>query len=338
MGAVLNRRTVLSLAFGSVAGGVVACSRDGQQPIPTGGGQESEPGALPVTIEHVHGATTIEAPPRRIAAIGLGDADVLLALGVVPVLVGVWNGSTDDGVGEWARPLVKGTSPVPLRNATTGFDLEPIVAARPDLIVAVNNAINESRYALLTKIAPTVLHAAGQVDWSLPWKEVTTRIGAAVGLPARAAAEVAEINDLFARVRSEHPSWAGRTASLARVLGGGTLRVFSPDSGRGQLLTELGFRPAPSIAGRFGDSFYVDIAAENVPSIDADLLVIDNYDQARDQLDKLAVFQAVPSVRESRMIGLNPIVSDAVSMPNSLTIPFIVEDVLAQISRTPLGG
>ena len=36
------------------------------------------------------------------------------------------------------------------------------------------------------------------------------------------------------------------------------------------------------------------------------------------------------------MIGLDPVASDAVSMPNSLTIPYVVDDLLDRISRTPL--
>ena len=339
MGAVLNRRAALVLGFMSLAGSAAACSSDGPESTDTtGSASTAEPGAMPVTIEHLYGSTTVPAAPRRVAAVGLGDADVLLALGVVPVLVPVWKGSTDDGVGEWAEPLLGGAAPVPLQNATTQFDLEPIAAARPDLIVAVNNAIDESVYTRLSRIAPTVLHAAGQTDWSLPWKEVTTRIGTAVGLPARAAAEVRKVDDLFARARSEHSGFADRTAALVRVLDGGTLRVFSPDSGRGQLLTELGFRPAAGVSDGFGDSFYLDVAPENLARVDPDLLVVDNYDKARPTLDSSQIFQSLPVVRESRVIGLDPVVSDAVSMPNPLTIPYIVEDLLTRISRTSVRG
>jgi iron complex transport system substrate-binding protein len=336
MASSLSRRAVLSLGFVTVAGAAVGCSSGASE---TGTAVDSvgaaEPGALPVTLVHVHGSTTITSAPQRVAAVGLGDADVLLALGVVPVLVPVWTGSTADGVGEWARPLLGGAAPVPLQNATTDFDLEPIAAARPDVIIAVNNAIDEATYAKLSEIAPTVLHAAGQTDWALPWKEVTTRIGAAVGLPGRAAAEVKEVEDLFARVRAEHPGFAARTAALVRVLDG-TLRVFSPDSGRGQLLTELGFQPAPGVRDRFGDGFYVDISAENMALVECDLLVVDNYEAARGRLEASPTFTALDVVREGRVIGLDPVASDAVSMPNSLTIPFVVDDLLDRISRTRL--
>jgi iron complex transport system substrate-binding protein len=332
----LRRRTVLTLGFVTVTGLVAGCAAgvpDAPENAPAAAG---EPGALPVTLEHAYGSTTVSSPPSRAAAVGLGDADVLLALGVVPVLVPVWNGSTDDGVGTWARPHLGGAAPIPLANATTDFDLEPIAAATPDLIVAVNNAIEEDTYRRLSAIAPTVLHAPGQTDWALPWKDVTTRIGAAVGLPGRAADEVREVEELFARTRAENPQFSQRTAALVRVLDGGVLRVFSPSSGRGQLLAEMGFQPVAGVRDAFGDGFYVDVSPENTAQVDGDLLVVDNYEAAKARLDALPTFTGLPVVREGRMIGLDPVASDAVSMPNSLTIPFVIDELLGRIRQVPM--
>jgi len=333
----LSRRTVLRLGFVTVTGLAAGCAGGAPDTPATEPTTSAEPGALPVTLDHAFGSTTVSAPPSRVAVVGLGDADVLLALGVVPVLVPVWNGSVDDGVGSWARPHLAGAAPIPLANATTDFDLEPIAAATPELIVAVNNAIEEDVYRKLSAIAPTVLHAPGQTDWALPWKDVTTRIGSAVGLPARAAAEIREIEGLFATTRAENPRFAERTAALVRVLDGGVLRVFSPDSGRGQLLTEMGFQPVAGVAGTFGDGFYVDVSPENTALVDGDLLVVDNYEAAKPRLDALPTFAALPVVREGRMIGLDPVTSDAVSMPNPLTIPFVIGELLGRIRQVPLG-
>jgi iron complex transport system substrate-binding protein len=332
----LSRRTALKLGFAAVAGLAAGCA--GSAPDATSGAPAAaaEPGALPVTLEHPHGSTTVSSPPSRVAVVGLGDADVLIALGVIPVLVPVWNGAVDDGVGTWARPHLGGAAPVPLANATTDFDLEPIAAATPDLIVAVNNAIEEDTYRRLGAIAPTVLHAPGQTDWALPWKDVTTRIGAAVGLPGRAAAEVREVEGLFARTRAGNPHFAQRTAALVRVLDGGILRVFSPTSGRGQLLTEMGFRPVAGVRDAFGDRFYVDLSQENTGQVDGDLLVVDNYESAKARLDAMPTFGGLPVVREGRVIGLDPVASDAVSMPNPLTIPFVIEELLARIRQVPM--
>lgn len=43
-------------------------------------------GAFPVTIEHVFGGTTVPTKPERIVALGVSDADVVLALGQVPLV------------------------------------------------------------------------------------------------------------------------------------------------------------------------------------------------------------------------------------------------------------
>jgi iron complex transport system substrate-binding protein len=332
----LSRRTVLTLGFATMTGLAAGCAGGVSEAAGTTPTVAAEPGTLPVTLDHAYGSTTVSSAPSRVAVVGLGDADVLLALGVVPVLVPVWNGSTADGVGEWARPQLGGATPVPLANATIDFDLEPIAAADPDLIVAVNNAIEEDVYRRLSAIAPTVLHAPGQTDWALPWKDVTTRIGAAVGLPGRAAAEIREVEELFARTRAENPRFTERTAALVRVLDGGVLRVFSPSSGRGQLLTEMGFQPVAGVRDAFGDGFYVDVSQENTAQVDGDLLVVDNYEAAKARLDALPTFAGLPVVREGRMIGLDPVASDAVSMPNSLTIPFVIDELLARIRQTTM--
>jgi iron complex transport system substrate-binding protein len=112
--------------------------------------------------------------------------------------------------------------------------------------------------------------------------------------------------------------------------------VFSPDSGRGQLLAEMGFQPVAGVRGAFGDGFYVDVSPENTAQVDGDLLVVDNHEAARERLDALPTFGALPVVREGRMIGLDPVASDAVSMPNSLTIPFVIDELLERIRQVPL--
>nr|WP_242484800.1 ABC transporter substrate-binding protein [Rhodococcus sp. MS16] len=161
---------MLSVTFATAAGFVLAACGDSanDESTTSAEGGHAEPGAFPVTIDHKFGSTTIEQAPSRIAAVGIGDADVLLSLGLTPVLVPVWKGSTDDGIGVWADSAVQGAEPTPLANATTEFDIETIIAAAPDLIIAVNNAIDEDLYKQLSAIAPTVLHAADQTDWVLP--------------------------------------------------------------------------------------------------------------------------------------------------------------------------
>ncbi|CAM2853167.1 iron-siderophore ABC transporter substrate-binding protein [Prescottella defluvii] len=336
MNPVLSRRTVLSMTFATIAGLAVAgcSSNDASQGEAAGGGADhAEPGAFPVTIDHKYGSTTITQAPRRIAAVGIGDADVLLALGLTPVLVPVWTGSTDDGIGVWAEPSVHGDDPKALADATTEFDIETIVTAAPDLIIAVNNAIDEDTYKQLSAIAPTVLHAADQTDWVLPWEEVTTRIGAAVGLPAQAQQEVRDVQALIARTRDENPQFRGKTAVLVVARNDGKLRAFAPDAARAQLLTQLGFDAPPALKDRFDGKLNYEVSAENYNLLDADLMLFDNYEKFRTGLEATPVFTNLNVVKSGGLIALDPIVSDAVSMPNPLTIPFVLDEFVAMINE-----
>ncbi|MFC0454229.1 ABC transporter substrate-binding protein [Rhodococcus jostii] len=332
----LSRRAMLSISFATLAGIAVAgCSDDGSgSDVGDAAAGHAEPAAFPVTIDHKFGSTTVTQAPTRIAAVGIGDADVLLSLGLTPVLVPVWKGSTDDGIGVWADPSVHGADPVALADATTKFVVETVAAADPDLIIAVNNAIDESTYQQLSAIAPTLLHAADQTDWVLPWQEVTTRIGTAVGLPAQAKQEVQGIESLIARTRDENPQFAGKTAALVIRWSDGNLRAFSPSAARAQLLTQLGFETPPALKDRFENKLNVEISAENYDLLECDYLLFDNYEKARGEMESQPAFTNLNVVRSGGVISLDPIVSDAVSMPNPLTIPFVLEEFVAKINET----
>lgn len=329
----ISRRS--ALRWGATTAAMLAATSacgagsDGAAPA---GSATAEPGALPVTIDHAYGSTTITAPPQRVAVVGIGDQDSVLALGVTPVLVPVWTGSTDTGIGEWARPLVHG-DPVPLPHATTDFSVEQVAAAAPDLILAVNNAISQQRYRSLSAIAPTVLHAAGQTDWALPWQHVTARVGRALGRPLRAEQLIASAQETVARAKAAHPEFEGRTAAMVIRWKDGKLRAFAPAAARYQVLGGLGFRPPPALAERFaGGALNTELAAENFHLLDADVLVFDNWDRDRAQIENEPAFAALPAVRGRRLVGLDAVTSDAVSMPNPVTIPFVTGDLATRLA------
>ncbi|MFE3290621.1 ABC transporter substrate-binding protein [Rhodococcus sp. NPDC059234] len=338
MASVMSRRAAMALGLVAAVCTAAGCSSSTDDQPTVAAASAAEPGALPVTLDHAHGSTTVSSPPARVAAVGIGDADVLLALGVTPVLVPAWKGSVDSGIGAWAQPSLRGdAAPPALANAVGDFDMESVAATAPDLIVAVNNAVDDAEYQKLSAIAPTVLHAADQTDWMLPWQDVTTRIGAAIGRPQAAAEQIVKVNDTLAAARRDHPQYATKTAILVRVMPDGSLRAFSPTSARGQMLTDLGFGVPAGLKDRFGSALYTDVSAENVSLLEGDLLVVDNYDAARGKLGSLPTFTGLQVVRSGGLVGLDAVTSDAVSMPNPLTIPFVVDALLGRISATPVG-
>lgn len=338
MAASMDRRTALRLGFTSLATAgaaafVAACGSTGDgKPAPSSSATGAEPGAFPVTIPHVHGATTIKEAPQRVAVVGIGDQDSLLALGITPVLVPVWTGSTETGVGRWSQDLVHG-APTPLPNATSAFSLEQVAAARPDLILAVNNAITAERYQQLSGIAPTVLHAAGQTDWALPWQDVTRRVGQAVGRAKRAEELIASAEATVAKAKAANPVFEGKTGVLVIRWKDGKLRAFGPESARFQVLRGLGLVPPAALADRFaGGKLNTELSAENFPLLDADVLVFDNWERDRAQVENEPAFASLPVVAQKRLVGLDAVVSDALSMPNPVTIPYLTNDIVGRLA------
>ncbi|MEE2035269.1 iron-siderophore ABC transporter substrate-binding protein, partial [Rhodococcus sp. CC-R104] len=80
---------------------VAACGSNGTDTVDDA--ESTGTGAFPATVDTMFGEVTIESRPERVAALGWGDADTALALGVEPVAAGDWLGCGGDGVGPWAR-------------------------------------------------------------------------------------------------------------------------------------------------------------------------------------------------------------------------------------------
>ena len=100
---------------------------------------------------------------QRVASLGLGDADTLLALGITPVAVAPWGAEGDgdpSGVGPWADKLLGDAKPEVIYNTATGFTadtFEQVTAADPTQIIAVNQAVDARTKESLEEIAPTTV-------------------------------------------------------------------------------------------------------------------------------------------------------------------------------------
>ena len=112
--------------------------------------------AYPVTVAHAHGETTIEKAPTRIATIGWADADVVAALGVVPVGApkitwgGNAKGSTDWFDAQAAKLGVK-DGDIARYDDSAGIPFDAIAATSPDLILGLSSGVSKEEYDKLTQ-------------------------------------------------------------------------------------------------------------------------------------------------------------------------------------------
>src|SRR5690606_14896223 len=89
-----------------VAAVLTGCGTTAPSADPSAGSsQGGDEGAFPATIDTEFGPITVESQPIRVVALGWGDAEAALALGVEPVGASDWLAFGGNGVGPWATSL-----------------------------------------------------------------------------------------------------------------------------------------------------------------------------------------------------------------------------------------
>ncbi|MGE2767372.1 hypothetical protein ACQGAO_01395 [Rhodococcus sp. 1.20] len=92
-------RIVAALAAIALLAG---CQSSTESTASEGTTQLAEAGALPVTVDHAYGSTTIETEPQRIVTIGWNSQDSVLALGKTPVAMESFSGAgLENGILPW---------------------------------------------------------------------------------------------------------------------------------------------------------------------------------------------------------------------------------------------
>lgn len=267
---------------------------------------------------------------ERIAAVGLGDSDTLLALGIQPVLVAPWGAEGDvdsSGVGPWATEKLGDNKPEVVYGTANGFTaeiLEKISAADPDKIIAVNSAVDAQAKKALNDIAPTTVKPDGATDWQIPWRDQVNQIAGAVDKQEEGDKLVKETQKAYDDFQKQHPELKGKRAAIVMPYQG-KIGLYTSGDGRGQFIESLGFEIPKELEGNGGE-FYRDIAPENYSDLNnVDYLFILDYQGAADTLKKDPTFSKLDVVREGKVRWMDENVGNAMSMPNPLTIPWAVD-------------
>ncbi len=296
-----------------------------------------EPGALPATIRHKFGQTTISEEPKRVAVVGLREQDALLALGIVPVATTEWYGEHPGAIFPWARRAL-GDAPEPtVLSSTDGVQFERVAAVRPDLILAVYSGLTKSDYEKLSKIAPTVAQPRGQVDWGSSWQDEILAVGRAVGRPKAAERLRDEAEAQLAKAKAEHPEFQGQTAAVASTYQG--IWVYGPQDARSRLLVDLGFTFPPALEDIGAGDFGGQLAAEKTALLDVGTLLWFANPAQQKKLQANRLYRGLAVSKEGRDVFLpeRGTLYEATSFVTVLSIPLLVDELVPKLAAAADG-
>ncbi|MFC9065926.1 iron-siderophore ABC transporter substrate-binding protein [Streptomyces harbinensis] len=332
----LPRVRLALLAVAALALPLAACGSDDDTAAPAAGQQETaSDGAFPVTVPTAFGDITIEEEPQRVVALGWGDAETALALGVQPVGASDWLAFGGEGVGPWAEGLY---DEAPELIGTMEPELERIAELDPDLILDLNSSGTQERYDMLERIAPTVGIPEGGQQYKISWREQVTMIATALGRAEAGEQLIADTEDAFAQAAADHPEFEGKTVVVSAVTSGG-YGAYVQNSGRVDFVEALGFTNSPAVNELAGEDFSIPVSKERLDLLDADVTIVTPIGVPPTDISEDPLYQAIPSVADGRGLVLDdPEISLAFATNTVLSLPYALDLVVPLLSDAVAGN
>ncbi|MGW9114019.1 iron-siderophore ABC transporter substrate-binding protein [Microbacterium sp. NPDC055683] len=330
--------TTRALAFAATiaaAAALTACATPADETSESAAPADSAAsGTFPVTVEHALGETTVESAPERVATIGWGNHDVALALGIAPVGVDdqTWSMDGSDGLGlyDWSLEAYEelGAEEPVIFSSSDGTDFEAIADTAPDLVLAGYSGLDDSSYATLSEIAPTIAYP--DAAWLTPWRDVIRIDSEGLGFAEEGEELVASLDQQIADATAD-ASFEGKTAAFFYMSAAdlSTISVYGEGDSRTAFLGDLGFE-LPEVA-QGTTNFYADISAENADELaDVDVIVTYGGDELLPALQADELWSTLPAVQNGAVVtvGSGDAFSGAVT-PTALSIPWMLEDYVA---------
>ncbi|MGW0845894.1 ABC transporter substrate-binding protein [Streptomyces sp. NPDC002787] len=226
-------------------------------------GTDAKPGEWPRTVEHAMGETKIEAQPKRVVVLDVGELDNVVSLGVQPVGLAPTEGSP-----ELPSYLKKDAGSPKNVGTINSLNLEAIAALKPDLILG-SQLRAADKYDELSKIAPTVF----SVRPGFTWKENYLLNAAALDKTAEAKEKLAtyeaKADALGKKLGVDKP-----TVSMVRYMPDGVVRLYANASFIGTILKDVG---VPRPKNQDIEDLAAEISAENIDQADADYIFTGVY-------------------------------------------------------------
>ena len=286
----MSTRSLTLVAAGLVATlGLAACgSSSTPAAAPSSGSAAASSGsdALPVTIKHAFGETTIEKKPERVATLGWGNHEVPLALGIVPVGISkaTWGDDNKNGILPWVEDKLKelgGQTPV-LFDDGDSIDFEAVANTKPDVILAAYSGLTKEQYDTLTKIAPVVAYP--KVPWGTSLEDMIELDAKGLGMAAEGEKLADDVEKQIETIAAKHPTLKGKSALFSFIDTTDLSKVgfYTTVDPRAELLEDVGMTTPKLVkdAGAKGE-FYTTVSAEKSDQFsDVDVIVTYGKDEA----------------------------------------------------------
>jgi iron complex transport system substrate-binding protein len=296
------------------------------------GGPAAAPEAATSSVDTLFGTVEVPANPQRVVALGWGDAEAALALGVQPVGASDWLAYGGEGVGPWAAGRY--TTP-PQILGTKEVDLEAVAALRPDVILWTRSDNDRALYDKLARIAPTVAAPPGVTTaYGTLFDQQTRSVAAALGKKADGDKLVADVEQRFTDVRTAHPAWQGKQVAVG-VYNAGTFAAYVRGGLRADFMEDLGFTIKPELASLPAKSFSANLGTENVGALDSDLTVIFLLGASADEVRNNPLVQRLASTQAGHLLVLDdPQISKAFSSGTALGVQYAIDRVVPLVEQT----
>ncbi|MFI9624462.1 ABC transporter substrate-binding protein [Streptomyces sp. NPDC052042] len=254
-----------------------------------GYGTDAKAGEFPRTINHAMGKTEVEAAPKRVVVLDVGEFDNVVSLGVKPV-----GYAPSEGDAAIPSYLKKDAGDPKNVGTINNLNLEAIANLKPDLILG-SQLRAADKYDALSKIAPTVF----SIRPGFTWKENYLLNAAALDRTAEAKSELAayeaKAKKLGDDIGADKP-----TISMVRYMPD-RIRLYAKASFIGTILEDVGL-PRPK--NQQIDDLAAEISSEKIDEADADWIFTGVYGDVkatkRDTTQSNPLWKNLKAVKEGR--------------------------------------
>lgn len=323
----MRKKLSIAAAVAVATLALAGCSADTDSDDAAGGASGGS-GAFPVSIDTKFGEVTVEKKPTRVVALGWGDAEAALALGVQPVGASDWLafGDDADGVGPWAQGLY---DQAPEIIGTLEPSYEAIAALEPDVILDTKSSGDQERYDRLSSIAPTVGVPEGGDSYLTDFEDQMELVSKALGEEAEGERLVDENEKAVEAVADAHPEWKGKTITAATKTSEGW-GAYVEDSERVEQLEALGFEQNPAISALKPNAggFSVSISSEQLDQIDADVIVAFPIYIDTTEITDDPQWKALSAVQDGHAVVIDGDVAAAYSLGSALSRQYALDQLV----------